>query len=402
MPAPEALTLSWIAFGIGLFYTLGGIVVIRSLTLDKMLDRALEALGSETAPQEKIATRLLTAGALLTFASGLALMGLSRWAPWLFGANLAVQAAYLAWASVHMPTEDDLGRKGRRATVRAFVLYAAVFVFVLYADGRVIWREWFYPDRGILPLFMEIGLIGLFTATFAWALGRPARGMHRNAPAFDPDEYFPEDGLPPPVPKHLRLAPEFECWPTWDHETGYNADPEMLGLSKDLLEKMGRWDSILQSGYNPDDPTAWPFDSVETERRWASLGDEIADQLADEWEGPLSIQISSLTYLVNAIRDGLSPYDEGDPAGFDRAAQACGVAEIRELIRRLDILAREKATVPDWDGDTMDDIARFQSLYASLLARVHPRYRDDVEAGLQSPEEETHRWVRLALDGQAR
>lgn len=399
MPAPDALTVSWIAFGIGLFYTLGGIVVMRKLTLDSLLDRALEALGSDVSAREKFATRLMTIGAMLTFASGLALMGLSRWAPWLFGLNLAVQAGYLIWASIHVPPEDDLSRKGRRATIRACILYAAVFVFVLYANGQDIWREWFYPDRGLLPLLMEIGLIGFFTAAFAWALGRPASRQSWSKD-YSQHEPYPEDGREPPMPKHLRLAPEVTCWPTWDDETGINVDPASLGLSEALVRKMEQWDNILQAGYKPDEPMKWPFDSVETERLWADEGTELADLLADEWPGRLSIQISSLTYLVNALREGLSPYDESSPEGIDRAAQACGVLEIRELIARLDILAREKATLPDWDGDTMDDISSAQSLYAKLLARVHPRYREDVEVGLQSPEKETRRWVRLALQGQ--
>ncbi|MFN3314464.1 MAG: hypothetical protein ACK46Q_13495 [Hyphomonas sp.] len=76
MPALDVLTVS--AFAIGVFYMLGGVLVLRQVVMDSVLDRALAMLGSKSAGKEQLATRILTLGAMLTFASGLSLMALSR------------------------------------------------------------------------------------------------------------------------------------------------------------------------------------------------------------------------------------------------------------------------------------------------------------------------------------
>jgi len=398
MPSFDVLTVS--AFAIGLLYALGGVVVLRQLVMDSLLDRALGMLGSPSAGKEQLATRILTVGAMLTFASGLSLMALSRWSPWIFGANLAVQAAYLLWAARHDPPEDEASQRGRSATIRAFYLYAAITAFVVFAGTQGVWREWISAGRGMVSALIELGLIGLCTVCFTWLIFRPASrsGGDRRA-EFEDD--FPDDILPPPVPKHLRLAPEICCWPTWDDETGYNIDPASLPISDALAALIERWDRRLQSAYRDDKPMGPLFDSIEEERLWAEEGRQVADQLAEEWQGPLTVRLSALSFIVANALHGLSPYDRPDDDCVAHAAASCGLLEIAEILTRLDTLARERAALPDWDGDTQDDIAHTQQFYARLLAQIDPRYRGEIEKGLTSGEEETRRWVRLALDGQA-
>ncbi len=398
MPDLDVLTMS--AFAIGLFYALGGILVLRQLVMDSVLDRALAMLGSKSAGKEKVATRILTVGAMLTFASGLSLMALSRWAPWIFTVNLAVQAGYLVWAARHIPPEDEASQRGRSATIRAFCIYAAMTALVVYAGAQGIWRQWIYAGPGILSALPEIGIIALCTATVTWLMFRPASksGWDKR---LAPDDDYPDDGLPPPMPTHLRLAPAIGCWPTWDDETGLNIDPAALSISDELAALIGRWDTRLQSACRDDQPVGTLFGSIEEERLWAGEGQQVAAQLAEEWPGPLTLRLSALSFIVANARHGLSPYDRPDDERVSHAALCCGLFEIEEILRRLDQFARDRAALPDWDGDSQDDVAQMQSFYARLLSRVDPRYRDDIARGLESDEAETRAWVRLALDGQA-
>lgn len=60
-------------------------------------------------------------------------------------------------------------------------------------------------------------------------------------------------------------------------------------------------------------------------------------------------------------------------------------------------LARERDALPEWDGDSQDDIARTQELFKSILAHVPARYIEDVATGLDSPQWGTRMYVAGAL-----
>jgi hypothetical protein len=61
----------------------------------------------------------------------------------------------------------------------------------------------------------------------------------------------------------------------------------------------------------------------------------------------------------------------------------------------LDRLADEKAGTPDWDGDTRDDIARTQHLFARLLCAVPAALQPRVSAALERASRETRDWIAL-------
>ena len=77
----------------------------------------------------------------------------------------------------------------------------------------------------------------------------------------------------------LRVAPEWECWPLWDHETGDNLDPTSLGLPKDLAERVAAWDDQFQAIFNRDDPPASDFPSAEARTAWRAEGDALIEAL---------------------------------------------------------------------------------------------------------------------------
>ena len=104
-----------------------------------------------------------------------------------------------------------------------------------------------------------------------------------------------------------------------------------------------------------------------------------------------------LDRLVREARRDLSPWT---PTPEERVAWIgghCGVAEIEAVIARLDTLSRERDALPEWDGDSQDDIARAQSLFRHILACVPARHIGVVAAGLGSPEWGTRIHVAAAL-----
>lgn len=395
--------LPWILFAFGLFYTLGGLALIRRMAMDKLLDEAIAAITLKRDRVEETATRLLTIGALLTLASGLALMAQSRAALVIFSLNILAQAGYLVWAGKHQPPTNDMEQRGRATTRNAQLIYVGVFGLALVMEQHGLWRGWF--SSGLVGLVADLVAIAGVTAAFVFLLtkrvGRPSGGQHKRYPDFlDPDDEDAPEHDPTKPPNCLRLAPEYQCWPLWDDENYTNIDPETLGLSAELIKRIRSWDGLFQNGYKPDDPFSSGFASLEEERLWTDQVHEVWQALLDEWTGAAVNKISLLPYLAASAREGLSPYEFPDEGRLQKMADNCRLLEVREILARLDTLAAEREATEAWDGDTQDDIACAQKFYAMVLARVAEKYRADVEAGLASPEEETRTWVRLALTGQ--
>ena len=396
--------LPWIIFAFGLFYTLGGVVLIRRMAMDQLLDQAIAAITLKRDHVEETATRLLTIGGWLTFASGLSLMAQSRAALVIFSLNILAQGGYLAWAARNRPVTNEAERRGRAATRNALLIYVGVFALVVVMEQHGLWRSWL--GTGIAGLIADLVAIGAVTAAFIFLLtntgsGRSGKKGKRYPDFLDPDEDEGPDYDPTKPPSCLRLAPEYQCWPLWDDESYTNINPGSLGFSAELIERIQRWDDLFQNGYKPDDPFNSSFASLEEERLWTDQAQEVWEALLEEWQGPAVNKVSLLPYLSAAAHEGLSPYDTPDADRVQKMADNCRLLEVREILARLDTLAAERQATEAWDGDTQDDIARVQKFYAMVLARVAPQYRPDVALGLESPEAETRAWVQLALDGQA-
>src|SRR3954468_23508880 len=74
--------------------------------------------------------------------------------------------------------------------------------------------------------------------------------------------------------------------------------------------------------------------------------------------------------LVADAKSGLSPWEPFPEERIPSVACKLDPSDIADIIAELDQLAREKSETPSWDGDTQDDIARAQHLFARLLAFV--------------------------------
>lgn len=383
-----------IAFAIGLFYVAGGFLHMRVLVLDAMADQLLSMLGDSEAGTERLRTSFMAAGAALTFASGLSLLALSRWTPVIFACNLLLQGAYLIWAQRAFPPQDASEHAGRRSTIRAFLFYLAAFAFVLSLGRLEAWRAWLEPAIAELAVIVALtGALGWFLRHRPQQASKVPSAVHLSVP--DPTSADPAQARPPP--EHLRLWPTYHCSPLWDHERGNMENPADLGLSDTLVERILAWDATFQATWREDDPDGSGFENARDERAWVKEGDAIAAELKHEWRGPLSLQISALTDLLEETRHNLNPYDRipGDRVRW--IGERCGVAEIEAAIERLDALSLERDALPKWDGDTQDDIAMAQELFQAILAKVPSRYIEDVAAGLDSAQWGTRSYVALAL-----
>ena len=124
--------MEWIARAVGAFYIVGGLFALRAARTNDLLDRALAGIEMKPTPRaERLRAAGLWVGGAMTAASGVALLLLSRWAVWLFLANLLLQALYLAVASVWLRPETELDALGRRRTVNAALFWTCATIAVL-------------------------------------------------------------------------------------------------------------------------------------------------------------------------------------------------------------------------------------------------------------------------------
>lgn len=234
----------WVARGLGLFYLAGGVVVLRALAANRIADALLEALGGGAKTKDRIRFVLLSAGAVLTALSGLALVLLSRWASALMLANVAMQAAWLLYAARHFPPEDADDAIGRRRTTHAALgfLAATGLIVWLQRSGRVS-----FETAGWVDAALAVAAVGgMGWAVHVWRWGALGGGVapvspepEADAPVFDP-------------PRSIRLEPQFGAWPLWDSDTGRNVDPFALDLPAGLAERIRAFEDAVLAATDPD------------------------------------------------------------------------------------------------------------------------------------------------------
>lgn len=276
------LTVSqFAAIAVGAFYVFAGVVVMRAMVLDSAMNQMLAALNDPVAPKEVLKSRVLTAGALLTLAGGAALMLLSPLAAPLFAVGALWQAGYLLWAEKALPPEDDDEARGRQQTKNAFVVYLAATAFVVWLAAQGLLRPWDVP---VATHSIDAAVIVVAIGA-AWAylhLPRSKRDAEQATPSGD----VVEDD---PVPSRLRLAPEWNCSPLWDDDTGEPVSVYRLGLSFDLCERIETWDDTWQATYNDADPAAGGFQDEAAKQAYLAEGRAIVSALRSEWHGELDV-----------------------------------------------------------------------------------------------------------------
>ena len=267
------------AMAVGAFYVFAGFVVMRAMVLDRLMDQVLAALNDPGSAKERMRSNVLSVGAFLTMAGGVALVILSPLAVVLFAINALWQGGYLAWAERALLPEDEADKRGRQQTKNAFVVYLAATAFVLWLSAQGYLRPW---DAPLASHAIDVAVIGVALAG-AWALLHFPR-RKEGGDAAGPASYFDAS-----VPKRLRLAPDWNRSCLRNADTGETVSVYRLGLSFELSDRIEAWDDTFQATYNEDDPMLSGFRNEAACQAYLAEGHAIVEALRKEWKGDLEV-----------------------------------------------------------------------------------------------------------------
>jgi hypothetical protein len=270
---------------VGAFYVFAGFVVMRAMAMERVMDQVLAALNDPTDANDQMRVAVLSAGAVLTLASGVALAILSPLALPLFAANVVVQGGYLLWATRAIPPEDASAAKGRAQTRNAFVIYCVATAFVAWLSTQGHLRPW---SAGVSNLLIDVGIVVAAVAGVWGFIHMPRKGdatmrLGDGVPGTPVADY-----TAPPKPTHLRLAPEFACSPLWNGVTGEPVSVFALDLPDDLAYRIEEWDDIFQKTFELDDPASSKFASQDEHDAYVAEGQAILIELRKVWPGQIT------------------------------------------------------------------------------------------------------------------
>lgn len=265
---------------IGAFYAFGGVMTLRAIAMDAILDKALASITlGRPDPEEDLRRRVLTGLSIVTAASGGALLLLGGLATWLFLLNLGLQAGWLVWAKTRFPPEDEDDARGRRQSARAAAVWAG-------ATAIVLWLEFAGRLGPLTDLWVPLALTVGAGVMLAWILPH-LTWKPGPTPAFGEE---PDGRAVIVPPRRVRLALRYGFQTLWDAEDGRALNP-FDHLPEALAERLLAWENAFHDATDPYDPDAGPaFSSTEAERHEAE-GLAIAAELralfgSDAVDGP--------------------------------------------------------------------------------------------------------------------
>lgn len=235
---------------LGAFYAFAGVVVLRQLASDRLIQMVHAALNGGVRPNDAIRAAWLAAGGVFTLLCGLALAGLNAIAPALMLVNVAMQGGWLLYAARAFPPQDEEDAKGRRQTINAFLLFLGFTVLVIWLvrTGRVV----LFPDEMAARI---IGLAAIALASWqGWHVWRFSKGQWpdgERSPTLD----APEEPVDPPVfdpPQRVMLSPRLGCWPLWDMDTGRNVSVDSIDLPADLSRDISAFEDAVIGAIDVD------------------------------------------------------------------------------------------------------------------------------------------------------
>ena len=249
---------------IGAFYIFAGIVGMRAMVMDHLMDQVLAGIALQPIPTKDHYRRWLLVSSVLAIGmGGMALLVLNLWAVPLFLFGATTQAFYLVWARTAFPPEDESERTGRRQTTRAAMLYGAATLLVGIAASFGTLRPWFDPWALTIPV-MGLGLLSLIGRHFLW-------DTRRNG-GLSWDDAEPEPREIPPAPPRVRLAPAWGGYPLRNADSGDGVIYDDY-LPPELADRLYEWSRAFHGG-----------DDEEVQEFWAEF-DDAADEAAHRAEG---------------------------------------------------------------------------------------------------------------------
>jgi hypothetical protein len=122
--------MEWAARAIGVFYVLGGLMLLYQAWLNWRLQRALAGLVAIPVA-EHVGDGVIVLAGVLIMLSGATLAALSGWAVVAFMAGWTVQALYLLWTDQVSRIGEPEAVTCRRRSIHAFAGYTAATGLVL-------------------------------------------------------------------------------------------------------------------------------------------------------------------------------------------------------------------------------------------------------------------------------
>ncbi|HDG9763171.1 hypothetical protein PS357_16585 [Acinetobacter nosocomialis] len=87
------------------------------------------------------------------------------------------------------------------------------------------------------------------------------------------------------VKKLIKLMPDYQCYPLWEYdEFGLvaNLNPKDLPISEILIDKFILWSDMYDESLCLDDPINSAFKSIQHEKKFKLLGEELFKSLSKE------------------------------------------------------------------------------------------------------------------------
>lgn len=236
---------------IGAFYAFAGYVGTRAALASNLVDRAIAAIAYEKpSTRETVQSIWLLTASCLILAGGVMLILLIDLAAWVFLACALGQALYLYHvAPTYFDVEEAPDARGRQQSTNAFVLYAAVTAFVLWAQyvGKLAdWRDMPWQVLAVASAVV-IGYVAYVFLMFFRPVPR--------APLLSAGRKTPGD---PFRTKRVKVLADYDCHPLWalDEDNYGDFPPETLGLSEALTADLKAWADAYSASLNREDPTS--------------------------------------------------------------------------------------------------------------------------------------------------
>lgn len=107
------------------------------------------------------------------------------------------------------------------------------------------------------------------------------------------------------------------------------------------------------------------------------------------------------TLIAKALA-GQGPYARLSGSALTDVAGQCGPAEVADILAFLGELSAERDALPDWDGDSADDIARAAETLRAVLAHAAPALIPEIARGLDDADARVRAHTAMALAGHGR
>lgn len=257
---------------IGAFYVFAGILVLRGVVMDRVMDQMLAGITMKAQPKKEGLKRLIWGiSGMAIGMGGAALMVLNLWAVPLFTVGLLTQVAYLIWARTAFPLETPLEEKGRRQTINAAVLYGIVTGVVVAAalSGQL------YPLFDGWAVFIPVtGLVTLALTLRHYIWSPKSRKLIGFGDA-DDDWQEPLPSEPPPEVSRVRLEARWTGENLVDADTDLGID-EFRYLDGELALRINTWAQAFKIADDMDDRSIWgefatPQDEAEHRAEGAAI-----------------------------------------------------------------------------------------------------------------------------------